>query len=154
MKELFIMRHARANDRFVGDDFDKPLSAEGIQIQQKIILKIKHDISIIQAIVYSPLKRTKESALIAHKEFEQAVLIEEGALGIHFDSYTILNHLKKSDYHSQLLIGHAPTLALFASSLLRETVYLKFEPSDAVWIRFEDAVEFGQGEIIKRYSSK
>ncbi len=148
MKRLILMRHAKADDHFLGTDLLRPLTEEGRVIQTRMAHYMKSKGLKIDAILYSPYIRTQESAQIIGDVFDPVELIKERSLGISFDSYTILNHLKSLGGENLLLIGHEPTLALFATSLLKVPKVAHFDKSSYMIIDFENNYEFGQGQFV------
>lgn len=148
MKRLILMRHAKADDQFLGTDLLRPLTQEGKVIQTRMAHYMKSKGLHVDTILYSPYVRSQESAQIIKEVFEKAELIQERAIGIAFDSYTILNHLKSLKNENILLMGHEPTLALFATSLLKVPKVAHFDKSSYMIIDFESDYEFGQGQFV------
>lgn len=148
MKQLILMRHAKADDHFSGSDLNRPLTQEGIDIQNKVALYLKKKFLNIDAIFYSPFKRAEDSAQIIQKIYPKAQFLKEPALGTIFDSYTILQHINESKAQNALALGHAPTLAVFAQSLLEVPKFIEFDKSGFVVIAFEDQIAFGSGDLV------
>lgn len=147
MRKLMLMRHAKADDQYEGSDLSRPLTEEGVAIQNEVVKHLKDKSIEIDAIIYSPYKRAHDSALIVQENYPEAFFYKEPALGTVFDSYTVLRYLKKKKFNNVLVVGHAPTLSAFALSLLKDPKPLEFDKSGLAIFDFKDHIEFGQGHL-------
>lgn len=152
MKRLFIMRHAKADDHFTGSDLSRPLTNEGMQVQDEMAKFLKKKHFEIDGIMYSPYKRAEQSAEIIHQNYPKAHLFKEPALGSIFDSYTILKRLEEKPFKNIMIVGHAPTLSVFGQSLLEKPKALAFEKSAVAILNFKEHFEFGKGELIDLFN--
>ncbi len=148
------MRHAIADDHFKGNDMSRPLTTEGEHVQLEIAHFMHKHAFKIDGILYSPFLRAEQSAQIIGQEYPQANLFKEPALGNVFDSFTVLKHIDQKGLTNVLIVGHAPTLSVFASSLLKSPKPLKFEKSGGVILDFSKEIDFGQGNISGMFSPK
>ncbi len=120
--EVFILRHAIAVPRgtpgYPNDD--RPLTEEGIQKFTKAAEGIAELVPEFDVILTSPLSRASETALIAARavdceeriEITDALLPETGPR----EMYNLLG--KYADALRVLVVGHEPSLGLFATYLL------------------------------------
>ncbi|MCH9633865.1 MAG: Phosphohistidine phosphatase SixA [Chlamydiae bacterium] len=154
MIRLILMRHARADESFWGKDALKPLSIRGQEEHEKISKYLVHQNIQVDAIFYSPLLRAKQTASIVSQSFPQAKLQEEKALGIAFDSNTILQSVLKSQAQVVILVGHEPTLVLLASQLMKAYKPFTFERSGSLVLDFEEELHFGNGKFKFYFSPK
>lgn len=154
MKRLILMRHAKADDQFSGSDMSRPLTKEGVRIQKQVSKYMKEKPLAVDGILFSPFKRAEESAKIIAENYPKAKLEKEAALGTVFDSFTILKHLEEKAFKSALIVGHAPTLAIFALSLLKEPQHIEFDKSGIAILDFKNEVGFGKGDLILTLSPK
>ncbi|MCH9632943.1 MAG: Phosphohistidine phosphatase SixA [Chlamydiae bacterium] len=154
MKRLILMRHAIADDHFQGSDMSRPLTLEGQDVQLQVANYMHRQAFEIDGILYSPFLRAEQSAQIILKEYPDANMLKEPALGNVFDSFTILKHLDKQGFRSALIIGHAPTLSAFGVSLLEKPQPLKFEKSGVMVLDFSKKIDFGQGSLVQKLSPK
>lgn len=147
MRHLILMRHAQADDQHAGADSTRPLTEKG-RIEHSKVCKALEDKEVqVDAILFSPFLRAKQSAEILKNIYPNAKLIEEPALGEVFDSYTILNDLSKKKVHGAVLVGHEPTLALLAAHLMKEMKPFKLEKSGVLAIEFKQEPNFGKGDF-------
>ncbi len=120
--EIFLLRHAIAEDvdPAGGSDAERPLSAKGIAKMKKAAKGMSHLIGKVDAIFTSPLKRAFETAMITARilNIEDRVLVLE-ALSPGVNPTALLEALRSHGKFSRImLIGHNPSLSLFASTLL------------------------------------
>ncbi len=62
MKKLFIIRHAKSDQSFFGNDFERPLNERGKQDAPMMAKRLREKINKIDALVSSPAIRAKETA--------------------------------------------------------------------------------------------
>jgi phosphohistidine phosphatase len=120
--EIFLLRHAIAEDvdPAGGSDAERPLSAKGKAKMKKAAKGMSHLIGEVDAIFTSPLKRALETAMITARilKIEDRVRILE-ALSPGVSSAALLEALRShGKFNRIMLIGHNPSLSLFASTLL------------------------------------
>lgn len=120
--EIFLLRHAIAEDvdPTGGSDAERPLSAKGKAKMKKAAKGMSHLIEEVDAIFTSPLKRAFETAMITARilKIEDRVLVLE-ALSPGVSSAALLEALRgQGTAKRMILVGHNPSLSLFASTLL------------------------------------
>ena len=64
MKQLFIIRHAKSDQRFFGNDFERPLNERGVRDAISMSKRLKEKTPGIDAFVSSPAFRAKKTAEI------------------------------------------------------------------------------------------
>lgn len=62
MKKLFIIRHAKSDQSFFGNDFERPLNERGKTEAVMMAKRLKEKQPVIEAFVSSPAKRAKRTA--------------------------------------------------------------------------------------------
>ncbi|HMU10788.1 MAG TPA: histidine phosphatase family protein [Ferruginibacter sp.] len=71
MKQLFIIRHAKSDQGFWGNDFERPLNERGKSDAPLMAKRLKERSSGIDAWISSPAKRAKRTAEIFVENFNQ-----------------------------------------------------------------------------------
>lgn len=111
----YFLRHGAARDAatWQGDDFDRPLTAEGqerIAREAKALAKLQLD---IDAIITSPLVRAKQTAaLVAETLKLRKRLIEDDRLGVDFDLSRLASVLAEhANADAVMLVGHEPSMS-------------------------------------------
>lgn len=147
---LLVLRHAKAEESFEGDDFDRPLSQEGKNDEAIVIdfLK-KHDFSV-ERIITSPLKRARETSDILQEAFPSSHVEIEPSLGDKFDAEIVLKSLQNSqDTSCQAIVGHAPSLGFFINRLLGNgNSLMSLSKSSVAIIEFDNSIEYGKGHFV------
>lgn len=120
--EIFLLRHAIAEDvdPAGGSDAERPLSAKGIATMKKAARGMNRLIREVDTIFTSPLKRAFETAMITARilKIEDRVRILE-PLSPSASSAALLEALRShGTFDRVILVGHNPSLSLFASTLL------------------------------------
>jgi Phosphohistidine phosphatase SixA len=120
--EIFLLRHAIAEDvdPAGGSDAERPLSTSGIAKMKKAARGMNRLIGEVDTIFTSPLKRAFETAMITARilKIEDRVRILE-PLSPGASSVTLLEALRNhGKFDRIILVGHNPSLSLFASTLL------------------------------------
>jgi phosphohistidine phosphatase len=78
MKFLYIIRHAKSNQNFLGNDFERPLNDRGLRDAPEMAKRLKNKAPKIDAFVSSPAVRAKTTAFLFAKEYN--VLSDEVVL--------------------------------------------------------------------------
>lgn len=71
MKQLFIIRHAKSDQSFWGNDFERPLNERGKSDAPLMAKRLKERYSDIDAWISSPAKRAKKTAELFVEYFNQ-----------------------------------------------------------------------------------
>lgn len=150
---VFLTRHAKAVEGYK-NDFEKPLSDEGIDEQKKLAKCLKKENMKPDVIYASPFIRAKQSAEILALELSSLVK-EEKALGKDFDEHQLLQLIPKPQEKTSIIfmVGHAPTMAFFINHLAKkEPIKNSLEKSTGALIAFQEKVAFKTGEFIRFFS--
>lgn len=120
MKKLFVIRHAKSDQSFFGDDFDRPLNERGktdapVMAKRLLDTKIK-----IDALVSSPAKRARKTA----EAFARVLNIPEGEIIFiselyHASAetfYQVISGLP-DNINTVALFSHNPGITTFVNSL-------------------------------------
>lgn len=62
LKKLFIIRHAKSNQSFLGNDFERPLNERGLKDAPEMARRLLHSSLTIDALISSPAVRAKMTA--------------------------------------------------------------------------------------------
>lgn len=120
MKKLFIIRHAKSDQRFFGNDFERPLNERGKQDAPMMAKRLQDKTDKIDALVSSPAVRAKKTAELFAENLN---LRKED---IHFIS--ALYHAPAAVFyeeiaalpdtlHSVAVFAHNPGITYFVNSL-------------------------------------
>lgn len=120
--ELFILRHAKAEERSeqFADDSKRPLTKEGIKTQRCVnkgmaALKLKFDF-----VLSSPYLRAKDTAQLVAKDLDTKLPRYSKHLAPDGELRALIEEL--TEHHSSaksiLLVGHEPNLSQLVSQLV------------------------------------
>ncbi|CAM2008518.1 phosphohistidine phosphatase SixA [Acanthopleuribacter pedis] len=114
---LYLIRHGQAEYPPSGmPDRDRALTDEGRADVDKQAKKLLAKGVTLHAIRHSPYKRAIETALIVHKTFPDAALVEMPELIPGGSAESILMNIAEIE-RPTLLVSHLPVIAEVASSL-------------------------------------
>lgn len=138
MKNIFIIRHAKSDQSFFGNDFERPLNERGQSDAPVMAKRLLGKNIKIDALVSSPAIRAKQTAMLFAENLNlpasdiifisalyhapAAVFYEEIAgLPDHFDSVAVFAHNPGITYFVNSLdtgieVNNMPTCAIFAVS--------------------------------------
>lgn len=139
MKTIFLIRHAKAcKSTFSQIDFDRVLEKSGEADAEAIAQKLKDANYTIEQIVASAAKRTTQTALIfaIKNNIELSKIIFENKLynapaHVYEDIILSLDNGK----NTVAIVGHNNGISDYASSLLKERMYLDMPPGGIVAFR-------------------
>lgn len=136
MKKLFIIRHAKSDQSFFGNDFERPLNERGKTDAPLMARRLKEKQPHIDAFISSPAKRAKKTAQLFAQAFDKTeddvllitalyqapaeVFYEEiGKLPDTYQTVAIFSHNPGityfvNDLTSNTAIDNMPTCAVFA----------------------------------------
>ena len=121
MKKIFIIRHAKSDQSFFGNDFERPLNERGRKDAPEMAKRLKGKQSLIDAFVSSPARRAKKTAEIFAGVFgkpaEEVVLIS--AL-YHASPETFFEEIRNlpDDLETVALFSHNPGITYFVNQLV------------------------------------
>ncbi len=151
---IVAIRHAKPKSEGYADETLRPLSEEGISIQNKMTQHLK-GLAIAPHIIYSsPLIRARETAQIISSHFDDLPVISIDALGYDFDSEQILSKMPEPvENKTVFLVGHTPTLGEFVNRLVGEIVIpTGLSKSGAAIVDFRSTPTPGTGEFVGYYT--
>jgi phosphohistidine phosphatase len=151
---VVAVRHAKPQSEGYADETLRPLSEEGISIQNRVTQHLKELDITPNIILSSPLIRAQETAHIISGYFDNVPIITVNALGYDFDSNLILSHFPHpKENQTVYLVGHTPTLGDFVNRLVGEIVIpTGLSKSSAAIVDFREAPKFGSGEFVGYYT--
>lgn len=121
MKKLYIVRHAqKAEEKEGQDDYDRPLSNQGIQDAKNMAEKLATKINSADLIVSSPASRTKVTAEI----FADALKYKKSIMYNEVLYMAFVNELIETITYTfdtvdkMVLIAHNPSLTALAITLV------------------------------------
>lgn len=114
MKILYIVRHAKAEDKSVfGKDFDRMLTKDGINDAKRMGKRLRSRDIVPDIIISSPANRTLQTAKIIHKNLHctKAIITNKQFYGM--GASKIIDNLKevKSTWESLMYVGHNPDVS-------------------------------------------
>lgn len=158
MKKLFIIRHAKSDQSFFGNDFDRPLNERGKSDASLMAKRLMEKKISIDAFISSPAKRAKKTAEYFNDAFgkakDEVVLISAlyhasaevfyeviSALPDTLNSIAIFSHNPGITHfvnrmHTKTQIGNMPTCGVFAvESLIAR--WSDFDKTDKTLLFFD-----------------
>ena len=157
MQELFILRHAQAEDLNKGqnkNDFERALTEEGIERTKKLGLlfeKLKEDINIVLSSPYIRAKTTAEifaNNLLVKPELKIVDFLACGASCRDIAK----GLLPYSSFNKIVLVGHSPDLELFLGKLI-STERIKLKKGAMAKVILNNSIELS-GELEWLITSK
>jgi phosphohistidine phosphatase len=112
---LYFLRHGQAGERddWHGEDFDRPLTTDGIKRMEREADTIAELDLELDAIITSPLVRARQTAEIIAKRLKlRKLLVEDENLGLEFNVHRlqiVLEHYQKAG--GIMLVGHDPSMS-------------------------------------------
>jgi phosphohistidine phosphatase len=121
LKTVFIIRHAKSDQSFFGNDFERPLNERGKNDAPMMAKRLKHKQPVIDAFISSPAKRAKKTAELFAKEYgkKEHEVIFISAL-YHAPApvfYEVISTLS-GDLNAIALFAHNPGITSFINSLI------------------------------------
>ena len=121
MKKIFIIRHAKSDQSFFGNDFERPLNDRGKADIQLMALRLMEKQDCIDALIASPAKRAKKTAelfaenlKIAGNEIIFISALYQASPEVFYEVISALpDNLK-----NVALFSHNPGITYFANSLV------------------------------------
>lgn len=132
---MLIIRHAKSDQSFFGNDFERPLNERGKKTAPEMAKRIADKNIAIDAFVASPAKRTKKTAEIFCETYKQNVndIIFISAL-YHAPApefYDVITSLDDS-LNSVAIFAHNPGISYFVNDLVKD-VRIDNMPTCAVY---------------------
>ena len=138
MKNLYLLRHAKSSwDDFALKDFDRPLSTRGIQDAELMGNYFKSKRKVLDLVISSPSKRTKETLEHFFNKTSQNIVFNET---IYHSSeqniYSVIKDVEKN-ISSIMIVGHNPSMHEFSESFSGQFIE-KFSTCSLASFEFDD----------------
>ena len=123
MKQLFIIRHAKSDQGFWGNDFERPLNDRGRSDALVMAKRLKDRRVNIDAWISSPAKRAKKTAEIFTETFKVVAgeIVFVSAL-YHASPevfYDVISSLP-DELNNIVVVSHNPGITYFVNSLVED----------------------------------
>ncbi|MGK7392356.1 MAG: SixA phosphatase family protein [Candidatus Cyclobacteriaceae bacterium M2_1C_046] len=126
MKKLFLLRHARTEDKQSGQkDIERELTAVGLQNATRMGMNFKKKQIQFDIIICSPAERAKTTALLIAEQ------IKYDTSRIHYNEeiyeasartlLQVVNQLK-DEWKQVLLVGHNPSISYLAEYITQQNI--------------------------------
>lgn len=150
---VILIRHGKPQTGEGTNRTDPALSVEGESATRKVATHLDRQGYKPHLILCSPLARAKQSAEIIAK-ITPAPIQSTEALGGGFDQDTLIARLPSpSENQTVYMVGHDPTLTLFAHNLVGEKILpAGLSKSGSVVIEFTESVGLGKGRMVAYYN--
>jgi phosphohistidine phosphatase len=120
MKMLFVIRHAKSDQRFLGNDFDRPLNNRGHESAPLMANTLKEKNIKPDVLISSPALRAKTTAQYFAKTFNitEEDIVHKAAL-YHAQMNTFYETIAQTNdaYHIAFVFSHNPGITDFVNSL-------------------------------------
>jgi len=120
MKTLFIIRHAKSDQRFFGNDFERPLNERGKADAPVMAGRLKARHPSIGLFVSSPAKRAKKTAELFAGVFgmdESAIHLVSALYHAPADVFTAVIGALPEQVETAALFSHNPGITHFVNQL-------------------------------------
>lgn len=135
MKKLFIIRHAKSDQSFFGNDFERPLNERGKTDAPLMAKRLMEKQAKIDAFISSPAKRAKKTAELFAETFKKSTdeIIFISALyhAAPEAFYEVIATLP-DNLNSVAVFAHNPGITYFVNSL-NTTIQVDNMPTCAVF---------------------
>jgi phosphohistidine phosphatase len=152
MKSLFIIRHAKSNQNFLGNDFERPLNDRGLRDAPEMAKRLKNKTPIINAFISSPAKRAKTTAEFFAKEYglltDEVVFITSLYHAPASIFYDVINQLP-NELNNVAVFAHNPGITYFINELIK-TVQIDNMPTCGIFAVSIDSEHWGNFAIAKK----
>jgi phosphohistidine phosphatase len=123
LKKLFVIRHAKSDQSFFGNDFERPLNERGKSDAVIMAKRLIETESLIEAFVSSPAKRAKKTAEVFAVTYGKAAgnIIFISALyhatpEVFFETIEAL----PDNFNTVAIFSHNPGITFFVNSLVKD----------------------------------
>ncbi len=120
MKKIFIIRHAKSDQSFFGNDFERPLNERGKTDAPVMAKRLLHRKIKIDALISSPAKRARKTAEIFAENFkipaEEIIFVSELYHAPAETFYKVISDIP-DNLHVVVLFAHNPGITSFVNSL-------------------------------------
>ncbi len=120
MKTLFVVRHSKAEQSFMGSDFERNLTQQGKANTTLITTRFLQHQHTIDTIISSPANRAKMTAQLFAESLQiskQNILLKSELYNAEFETYyDVLQHLPNT-ITNVMLVAHNPAITYFINSM-------------------------------------
>jgi phosphohistidine phosphatase len=152
MKSLFIIRHAKSNQNFLGNDFERPLNDRGLRDAPEMANRLKNKVPIIDAFISSPATRAKTTAKFFAKEYgiltDEVVFITSLYHAPASTFYDVIKQLP-NELNSIAIFAHNPGITYFINELIK-TVQIDNMPTCGIFAVSIDSERWGNFATAKK----
>jgi phosphohistidine phosphatase len=120
MKHLYIIRHAKSNQNFLGNDFERPLNDRGIKDAPEMAKRLVQKNILIDAFVSSPAKRAKTTAIAfanTYNKLSDEVVLVSALYHAAVDTFYEVLEAIPNELNSIALFSHNPGITYFVNDL-------------------------------------
>jgi phosphohistidine phosphatase len=121
LKTLFIIRHAKSNQNFLGSDFERPLNDRGLTDAPTMAKRLLDKKIKIDAFIASPALRAKTTATLFAKEYsvlnDEIILVDALYHAPKEVFYAVINALP-NELNSVAIFSHNPGITYFVDELI------------------------------------
>ena len=154
MKTLLLIRHAKSDQSFFGNDFERPLNERGKKDAPEMAKKLLKKNIAIDAFVSSPAARAKRTAELFAKEYRvpanEIVFITALYHAPAEVFYEVIRQLP-DEKNNIALFSHNPGITYFVNSLVKD-VRIDNMPTCAVFAIAADCSNWsGFAKAVKRF---
>ncbi|MEI7597195.1 MAG: histidine phosphatase family protein [Bacteroidota bacterium] len=123
MKQLFIVRHAKASNDSL-EDFDRPLNEQGINDAQLIAEKLKLLNKTIDCVICSSAKRTRSTFKILNAAINASKASYNDLLyhGTEQDYFELIKSTNDS-INTLMIVGHNPSVTALVNNLSSASIF-------------------------------
>ena len=123
LKTLLVIRHAKSDQSFFGNDFERPLNERGKKDAPEMAKRIMDKAVSIDAFVSSPAKRAKKTAELFCETFQQKTedIVFISAL-YHAPAREFYEVIKSLDdkFDTVAIFAHNPGISYFVNDLIND----------------------------------
>lgn len=151
MKELYIIRHAQAEEQ-ADDDETRKLTKKGQKQAKELAKKLKKSEIIFDQILTSPFLRAFETAQILSSKKN---LIVSPLLKPNGSFRSLIRYLNKLQGEKIALVGHEPFLSSFASYCLSKSrsSFIDLKKGGIIKLAVSDVLKPGEALLVWLTSS-
>ena len=123
MKTLLIIRHAKSDQSFFGNDFERPLNERGKKDAPEMAKRVLSKNIIIDSFVASPAKRAKKTAELFCETYKQNIEAINFISALYHapaqEFYEVIKTLDDS-LHTIAIFAHNPGITYFVNELVAD----------------------------------
>jgi len=135
LKTLLIIRHAKSDQSFFGNDFERPLNERGKKDAPEMAKRVMDKNIVIDSFVSSPAKRAKKTAEIFCETYEQKIEDINFISALYHaparEFYEVIKSLD-DNLSTVAIFAHNPGITYFVNDLIND-VRVDNMPTSAVF---------------------